>query len=395
MDQEITRKQAAMKKEIGPENFVFLLVFVGFFGIFASQMGLINTMNTLMNTAYALLMETVLYLLAICVIAGAISSLFSEFGVVSLMNRVLTPLMMPVYHLPGAASLGIVTTFFSDNPAILSLAEDGYFKTLFRKYQFPALTNLGTSFGMGLIVCTYMMSLSAVSGESYTLAVGIGFLGAVAGSVVSTRIMLCFTRKVFGESEPMISGGKCRQANEKMRPIRSGGVCGRFMEAVLEGGANGVKMGMDVIPGVLVICTVVMMLTNGPSPDGTYTGAAYEGIPLFPYLAEKSGPVLKLLFDFSSSEAISIPVTALGSAGASISLIPQLLSEGLVQAKDIAVFTAMCMCWSGYLSTHVSMMDSLHFNQLISRAIISHTIGGICAGVFANWIYTLISLAIV
>ena len=46
------------------------------------------------------------------------------YGFVSLANRVLQPLMKPVYGLPGAAALGIVTTFLSDNPAILALAED-------------------------------------------------------------------------------------------------------------------------------------------------------------------------------------------------------------------------------------------------------------------------------
>jgi len=56
------------------------------------------------------------------------------------------------------------------------------------------------------------------------------------------------------------------------------------------------------------------------------------------------------------------------------------------------VFTAMCMCWSGYLSTHVAMMDSLKSSELTGKAIISHTVGGLCAGVAANWIYKLIMI---
>jgi hypothetical protein len=48
------------------------------------------------------------------------------------------------------------------------------------------------------------------------------------------------------------------------------------------------------------------------------------------------------------------------------------------------------MCWSGYLSTHVAMMDSLKCSYLTGAAIFFHTIGGICAGVFANWCYTLL-----
>lgn len=151
-------------------------------------------------------------------------------------------------------------------------------------------------------------------------------------------------------------------------------------------------MGVSIIPGVLVICTVVMMLINGPSANGAYTGAAYEGIGLLPELATKIDFLLNPLFGFSSPEAIGVPVTALGAAGAAISLTSNLATQGKVVSGDIAVFTAMCMCWSGYLSTHASMMDTLNCKPLIGKAIISHTIGGIFAGATAHWLYMLITL---
>lgn len=381
------------KKAIGAENFMFLIAFIAFFAIFVPKMGLMNTISTMINTAYSLLMETVFYLWALCVLMGAISGLFSEFGVVALVNRMLTPLMMPLYNLPGAASLGVVTTFLSDNPAILSLANDQYFKGLFKKYQFPALTNLGTAFGMGLTVCTFMLGLSLTSGESYGLAVVVGVLGAVIGSIVSTRLMLSFTAKQYGKEEEMIPRSASEERTEKMdtRPVRTGGAGTRFLGALLEGGMTGVDMGVAIIPGVLIICPIIMMLTYGPGANGAYTGAAYEGIQLLPLLAEKLSFILNPLFGFSSPEAIGVPITALGAAGAATGVASQLVASGLAHAGDIAVFTSMCMCWSGYLSTHVSMMNSLGCNDLISKAIISHTIGGLCAGVSAHWIYVLLS----
>lgn len=33
---------------------------------------------------------------------------------------------------------------------------------------------------------------------------------------------------------------------------------------------NGVDMGIAIIPGVLVVCTMVMLLTNGVGPEGVY-----------------------------------------------------------------------------------------------------------------------------
>ena len=109
-------------------------------------------------------------------------------------------------------------------------------------------------------------------------------------------------------------------------------------------------------------------------------------------MGAKPNPVLKPLFGFTSPEAIAVPVTALGAAGASIGLILPMIRSGLAVGNDIAVFTAMCMCWSGYLSTHVAMMDSLHCSDMTGKAIFSHTIGGLVAGIAAHWIYVLIVL---
>jgi spore maturation protein SpmB len=136
---------------------------------------------------------------------------------------------------------------------------------------------------------------------------------------------------------------------------------------------------------------MVMMLTNG-APEGGYTGAAYEGIGLLPWLGEKLQFILMPLFGFSSAEGIAVPITALGAAGAAISIVENLVSTGLANAHDVAVFTAMCMCWSGYLSTHVAMMDSLKCSHLTGHAIVSHTIGGLCAGAAANWLFKLLML---
>ena len=60
----------------------------------------------------------------------------------------------------------------------------------------------------------------------------------------------------------------------------------------------------------------------------------------------------------------------------------------------MAVFTAIGMCWSGYLSTHVSMMDALDKRVFIKAAIFSHTIGGLCAGVAAHYLYVLFSMIV-
>ena len=201
--------------------------------------------------------------------------------------------------------------------------------------------------------------------------------------------MLRRTAKIYG-TEAACEAETTEEALDihKYRQIRPGGIGSRFINALLDGGKSGVDMGIAIIPGVLIICTMVMMLTNG-APEGGYTGAAYEGIGLLPWLGEKLQFILMPLFGFSSAEGIAVPITALGAAGAAISIVENLVSTGLANAHDVSVFTAMCMCWSGYLSTHVAMMDSLKCSKLTGAAIICHSIGGLCAGIFANWFYQL------
>ncbi len=382
------------KKAVGAEVFVFLVIFLGFFGLLGSQMGLANMLNTMMNTAFDLLLNTVFYILAIAVLAGAISGLFSEFGVISLLNKLLSPVIRVVYGLPGASAVGVFTTYMSDNPAILTLANDGNFRRYFKRYQLPALCNIGTAFGMGLIITTFMVGIQSPTGESFGLAVLVGNLGAVVGSIVSTRLMLRYTAKVYGKEAPCDIDENAETLDvTKYREVRVGGVGSRLLDAVLAGGKTGVDMGMAIIPGVLVICTLVMMLTNG-APDTGYAGKAYEGVAILPWIGEKLDFLLMPLFGFSNPEAIAVPITALGAAGAAIGVGKDLVLSGAANAHDVAVFTAMCMCWSGYLSTHVAMMDSLKCSFLTGKAILYHSIGGLCAGIFANWFYQLLMLIV-
>ena len=99
--------------------------------------------------------------------------------------------------------------------------------------------------------------------------------------------------------------------------------------------------------------------------------------------------LLEPLYGFTSPEAIAFPLTSLGAVGAAMSMVPRFLSSGLIGANDIAVFTAMGMCFSGYLSTHIAMMDALHVRKLAPKAIFAHTIGGIVAGIVAHYLYLL------
>ena len=375
------------------ELIIFLILFFGFFIGLSIKMSLPNMLNTFMNTAYKLLIDTVFYIMAITVMTGAISKLFVEFGVVVLLEKMLKPLMKPLYNLPGVASLGAVMTFLSDNPAIITLSKDKTFSRYFKQYQIASLTNFGTSFGMGLVVVAFM------TGRGYGSGALIGLAGAFIGSIVTTRMMQKLTLKAYPELDSPMPGTTITEEPLKPEVDATGapieekkGPFLRTLNAMLDGGKSGVEIGLSIIPGVLIISTIVMMVTFGASLDGTYTGAAYEGVPLLPWLAGKIDFVFKWLFGFVHPELIAFPITALGAVGAAIGLVPAFDASGLIDGNAIAVFTAMGMCWSGFLSTHTGMLDSLGYRKLISKAIASHTVGGLIAGISAHWLFVLFSL---
>ena len=358
---------------------IFLLIFAVFFGFLGTKMGTANMLNTIMQTSYHLLLETVFFLMAVCVVSGALGKLLVEFGVVRLIEYILRPLMKPIYNLPGVAALGGILTFLSDNPAIITLSKDKYFSHYFKKYQLASLTNFGTAFGMGLVVIFYMLGLGFLKGAL------VGLLGAIIGSIVSTRLMQRFTLKAYPELDTLENpeGGDEQKISFKSQ----GNVFLRFLDAILDGGKEGVTIGLAIIPGVLIISTVVMMLTFGPATGAGYTGVAYEGVPVLPYLAGKIDFIFDWLFGFKNPELVAFPITSLGAVGAALGLLPKFIAEGIVNNNAIAVCTAIGMCWSGFLSTHTAMLDSLGHRELIPKAIGAHTIGGLVAGISAHWVF--------
>lgn len=368
-----------------PSGIICLVIVFIIFAFPARIMGTPNMLNTIMNTAHDLLLNTVFYLMAICVITGALGRILMEFGVVNMLEKLLRPLMKPLFNLPGVASLGAVLTFLSDNPAIIALAQDKKFSRYFKKYQLISLTNFGTAFGMGLLVIVFMV------GQGFYAEPFIGLFGAVCGCIISTRIMQRYVLKAYPEyleeDAVIIEEEKAHEEDYSDKPMFQ-----RILDSLLDGGRTGVDVGLAIIPGVLIISTLIMVMTFGPSESGEYTGAAYEGVEVLPWLGAKLGIVFEWLFGFTDPHLIAFPITALGAVGAALGLIPNFIEAGWVDGNAIAVFTAIGMCWSGYLSTHTAMLDAMGFRKLTSKAVIAHTIGGLAAAFIAHWVYVIFSL---
>ena len=384
---EPTKTEKKIVKAVTAETFVALVVAGGLFGVFAWKMGLAFTLKTMMATAHDLILNTVFFLMGVIILAGAFTAVISEFGIVSVANRILSPLMKPLFGLPGATSVGAVATYLSDNPAIMPLSADKGFLKYFKRWQVTTLVNLGTVFGMGLIVTTFMLALSSAD-VPLGRAVLLGNIGAILGGIISVRLMGVFGKRKYGKDEVVVSEEEEGYDILSYREVRQGNAAQRILQAMLDGGVHGVKTGFDIMPGVIIITTMVMMLAYG-SNDGVYTGAAYEGIAFFPWIGAKLSFLIEPLFGFSNPEAIAFPVTSLGSVGAAIAMVPQFLESGIIDAKTVCVFTAIGICNAGFLSTHVGMMDGIKERGLTNVAIATHFAGGLCAGVIGHALFLL------
>lgn len=365
---------------------LFIISFILLFGFIGHRMGFVNMIQTILNTSYDLLINVCLYIMAISVITGGLGELLFEFNVIEWVSHKLSRLMRPIYNLPGAAAWSILMFYLSDNPAVLTLAKNEGYKNYFKYNEFPAITNLGTSFGMGLIVTTTVMGMKI---NHAVVAAIVGNIGAILGSVVSVRIMLRLTKGFEINNKSLNLEGYAGVKNKSENKT----LFERIINSLLDGGMKGVDLGLQIIPGVLIICSFVLLITNGIGPNNAYDGSVSQGVPILPFIGDKLDFIIRPIFGFKSSQSISVVITSLGSAGAAIALIPTLIEEGLVTAKDLAVYTSIVMCWSGYLSTHIAMMSSINARELTNKALISHTIGGIFAGFSSNIIFNILILA--
>ncbi len=383
----------------GRETIICGLIILAFFGGLCATMGVKNMFSTMMNTAYSLVVDTSFYIMGVAVLTGALSGLMSEFGIIGLINKILAPLMKPLYKLPGASTLAIITTFLSDGPAVVSLGKDKDFIKYFTPRQKTVLVNLGTTFAMGLIVVSFMLGLAEDS--SFIIAIVCGLIASCCASVISVRLMYRFSRKAVDtrwgkDADNLINiqsenddGLSYNIMTERIK--REGSMFNRVLGSLVDGGRTGVDLGLMIIPGNVIICTILMMLVKSPSANG-FTGAAMEGVGLIPFLADQIHFLLQPLFGFVHSEAIAFPISCLGSTGASLSMIPGFLKDGIIGANEIAVFTAFGMTYSGYLSAHVAFMDALGCREMAGKAIAAHTIAGICAGIIAHWTFVLVTI---
>ena len=102
--------------------------------------------------------------------------------------------------------------------------------------------------------------------------------GAIGGGIIATRLMQRFVCRANPEycTEDAVTAAELEAdaaqsasaLGQQDSSKASSGTFVRLLGALLEGGKSGVDIGLAIIPGVLIICTLVMMFTFGGSSEG-------------------------------------------------------------------------------------------------------------------------------
>ena len=86
-------------KAISKETFVVLAAFILLFGYLGYVMGFDKVFSIAMKTGFDVLINTSFYIMAVAILAGACAGLMSEFGIIALINRIISPIMRPPFRI--------------------------------------------------------------------------------------------------------------------------------------------------------------------------------------------------------------------------------------------------------------------------------------------------------
>ena len=168
---------------------------------------------------------------------------------------------------------------------------------------------------MGLLVMVFMV------GQGFYIEPLIGLFGAFVGCIVSTRLM---QRKILKAYPQYAEEQVCdpHEVEEEEQKEEQKSLFLRTLNSLLDGGRTGVDIGIAIIPGVLIISTLVMMLTFGAGANGYDARRIRRRASAV--LANKIDFLFAWLFGFNDPHQVAFPITALGALARRSALYPAL-----------------------------------------------------------------------
>ncbi len=247
------------------------------------------------DTGGLILNDLILGLFAIFLFAGFLLPFLTDFGLLEFIGSLLTPLMRPVFKLPGRSSIDAMASWVGDGTIGITLTnkqyEQGYYTS--KEAAIIATTFSAVSITFSLVIIDYV-GLSRLFGPYYLTVMIAGVIAAIIMPRIpplSRKKDTYLTGKSMDEGENVPSNYTNVEWGTHLA-IQKAKESGNPIQFVTNGVKTVLEMWIGVLPVIMAFGTIALIIA--------------EATPVFNWLGMPFIPILKL---FNVPEAVEASKT--------------------------------------------------------------------------------------
>lgn len=287
------------------------------------------------NTGGLLFGDLMPSLLAVFVFAGLFLPLLLNFGLLELMSTLLTPIMRPVFRLPGRSAIDCGASWLGDGSVGILMTSRQYDQGFYTQREAAII---GTSFSLVSISFTLVV-LAQVKLEHLIFP----FYATISVAGIIAAIVMARIPPLSRKSDSLVDGTEPRADRDHVpegdTPLSYGFAQALVKVSTMDSPTQQIKQGLhNALEMVLGLLPVVMAL-------GTAALIVAEYTPLFNWLGKPFIPLLQLL---NIPEAVEASRTIL--VGFADMFLPAILAADISSDKTRFIIAALSVTQLIYMS---------------------------------------------
>lgn len=323
------------------------------------------------DTGGLILYDLILGLFSIFLFAGFLLPFLTDFGLLEFIGALLTPIMRPVFRLPGRSAIDCIASWVGDGTIGVVLTnrqyEEGYYTT--REASVIATTFSAVSITFSLVVLNYV-GLAHLFGPYYLSIL----IAGVAAAIIVPRIPPLSWKKddyFTGESQDLGEDVPAGYTNSQWgvhlavtRAEESGDVA----NFVSNGFKNVLDMWLGVLPVIMAFGTIALIIA--------------EFTPVFNWLGMPFIPILKLLrvpYAVEASTTMVVGFTDMFLPSVIGASIPSEMTRFVVAAVSVTQLVYLSEVGAVILGSRIPVSVGELFIIFIERTLITLPIIAIAA----------------
>ena len=274
-------------------------------------------------------------LFSVFIFAGLLLPLLMDFGLLELLGALMTPVMRPLFNLPGRSSIDCIASWLGDGSVGILMTSKQYENGFYTQREAAVI---GTTFSV--VSITFSLVVAAQVGLEYMFApfyLTVTLAGLVAALIVPklpplSRKKDCFlSGKTRGREDEMIPEGTSTLQWGMSQTLNKAAKINSPFSILQEGLKNAIDMVFGVLPVIMAIGTIALMIT--------------EHTPIFQYLGMPFVPLLELL-QIPEAQAASTTMVV----GFTDMFVPSILAASFDSEMTRFVVAALSLTQLIYLS---------------------------------------------